>query len=54
MNPIGQNIPVICLHFETTVNTVITERYLSVIRFCRWSKLGHHQKSALFDSETRA
>ena len=23
MNPIGQNIPVICLHFETTTNTLV-------------------------------
>ena len=33
--------------------TVITQRYLSVLRFCRWSKLGHHQKSALFGSGIR-
>ena len=53
MNPIGQNIPVICLHFKTTINTVITERYLSVLRFCKWSKLGHHQKFSLFGFEIR-
>ena len=33
--------------------TVITQRYLGVLRFCRWSKLGHHQKLALFISEFR-
>ena len=33
--------------------TVITQRYLSVLRFCRWSKLGHHQKWALLVSEIR-
>ena len=33
--------------------TVITERYLGVLRFCRWSQPGHHQKSALFISEIR-
>ena len=33
--------------------TVITEIYLGVIRFCRWSQPWHHQKSALFISEIR-
>ena len=33
--------------------TVITQRYLGVLRFCRWSQPGHHQKSALFISEIR-
>ena len=33
--------------------TVITQRYLDVLRFCRWSQPGHHQKSALFISEIR-
>ena len=33
--------------------TAITQRYLGVLRFCRWSKLGHHQKLALFISEIR-
>ena len=28
--------------------TVITQRYLSVLLFCRSSKLVRHQKSALF------
>ena len=32
---------------------VITERYLGVLRFCRWSQPGHHQKSALSISEIR-
>ena len=31
----------------------ITQRYLSVLRFCRWSKLVRHQKSAPFGSEIR-
>ena len=26
--------------------TVITERYLGVLRFCRWSQPGHYQKLA--------
>ena len=26
--------------------TVITERYLGVLRFCRWSQPGHNQKLA--------
>ena len=34
-------------------NAVITQRYLGVLRFCRWSQPGHHQKSALFISEIR-
>ena len=33
--------------------TVITERYLGVLRFCRWFQPGHHQTSALFISEIR-
>ena len=33
--------------------TIITQRYLSVLRFCRWSKLVRHQKSARFGSEIR-
>ena len=33
--------------------TVITQRYLGVLRFCRWSQPGHHQKSALLISEIR-
>ena len=33
--------------------TVIIERYLGVLRFCRWSQPGHNQKSALFISEIR-
>ena len=33
--------------------TVVTQKYLSVLRFCRWSKLGLNQKSALFGSEIR-
>ena len=33
--------------------TVITERYLGVLRFCTWSQPGHNQKSALFISEIR-
>ena len=32
---------------------VITQRCLSVLRFCRWSKLVRYQKSALFGSEIR-
>ena len=31
----------------------ITERYLSVLRFCRWSQPGRNQKPALFISEIR-
>ena len=31
--------------------TVITERYLSVLRFCRWSQPGHNQKLAHLISE---
>ena len=34
-------------------NTVITERYLGVLRFCRWSQPGHNQKLAQFISEIR-
>ena len=30
--------------------TVITQRYLSVLRSCGWSKHVRHQKSALFGS----
>ena len=33
--------------------TVITERYLGVLRFCRWSPPGHNQKLAQFISEIR-
>ena len=33
--------------------TVITERYLGVLRFCRWSQPGHNQKLAHLISETR-
>ena len=31
--------------------TVITERYLGVLRFCRWSQPGHYQKLAHLISE---
>ena len=33
--------------------TVITQWYLGVLRFCRWSQPGHYEKSALFISEIR-
>ena len=33
--------------------TVITERYLGVLRFCRWSQPGYNQKLAQFISEIR-
>ena len=33
--------------------TVITERYLGVLRFCRWSQPGHNQKLAHLISEIR-
>ena len=33
--------------------TVITERYLGILRFCRWSQPGHNQKLAHFISEIR-
>ena len=33
--------------------TVITERYLGVLRLCRWSQSGHNQKLAQFISEIR-
>ena len=33
--------------------TVITEIYLSVLRFCRWSQPGHNQKLAHFIPEFR-
>ena len=33
--------------------TVITERYLGVLRFCRWSQPGHNQKLAHLRSEIR-
>ena len=33
--------------------TVITERYLGVLRFCRWSQPGRNQKLAQFISEIR-
>ena len=32
---------------------VVTERYLGVLRFCRWSQPGHNQKLAQFISEFR-
>ena len=31
--------------------TFITQRYLDVLRFCRWPKLVRYKKSALFGSE---
>ena len=34
-------------------NTVITERYLDVVRFCRWSQPGCNQKLAHLISEIR-
>ena len=33
--------------------TVITERYLGVLRFCRWSQPGHNQNLTQFISEIR-
>ena len=33
--------------------TVVTERYLGVLRFCRWSQPGHNQKLAHLISEIR-
>ena len=33
--------------------TVITERHLGVLRFCRWSQPGHNQTLAQFISEIR-
>ena len=33
--------------------TVITERYLDVLRFCKWSQSGHNQKLAHFIAEIR-
>ena len=33
--------------------TDITERYLGVLRFCRWSQPGHNQKLAHLISEIR-
>ena len=33
--------------------TVTTERYLGVLRFCRWSQPGHNQKLAHLISEIR-
>ena len=33
--------------------TVITEKYLGVLRFCRWSQPGHNQKLAHLTSEIR-
>ena len=33
--------------------TVITERYLDVLRLCRWSQPGHNQKLAHLISEIR-
>ena len=33
--------------------TVITERYLGVLRFCRWSQPGHNKKLAHLISEIR-
>ena len=34
--------------------TVITEKYLGVSRFCKWSQPGHYQKLAHLISEIRA
>ena len=39
-------------HTRETI-TVITERYLGVLRFCRWSQPGHNQKLAHLISEIR-
>ena len=33
--------------------TVIAERYVGVLRFCRWSQPGHNQKLAHLISEIR-
>ena len=33
--------------------TAITERYLDVLRFCKWSQSGHNQKLAHFIAEIR-
>ena len=33
--------------------TVITERHLGVLRFCRWSQPGHNQKLAHLSPEIR-
>ena len=33
--------------------TAITERYLGVLRFCRWPQPGHNQKLAHLTSEIR-
>ena len=33
--------------------TVITERFLDVLRFCRWSRPGHNQTLAQFIPEIR-
>ena len=33
--------------------TAITERYLGVLRYCRWSQPGHNQKLAHLISEIR-
>ena len=35
------------------LTTVITERYLGVLRFCRWSQPGHYKKFAHLISEIR-
>ena len=51
--------PLRTLRLEYTVldaharDTFITQRYLGVLRFFKWSKLGHHQKLALFISGIR-
>ena len=42
-----------CLMHTREPITVITERYLVVLRFCRWSQPGHNQKLAQFISEIR-
>ena len=36
-----------------TREPVITQKYLSVLRFCRWFKLVRHQKAWLFGSKIR-
>ena len=42
--------PCLMQHTRETI-TAITERYLGVLRFCRWSQPGHNQKLAQFVSE---
>ena len=41
------------MHTTREPITVITERYLGVLRFCRWSQPGHYQKLAHLISEIR-